>query len=717
MWNEAAVRAAARNVKGSEASESFTGYEDNDILLGYGGDDTLSGGDGDDVLDGGNGNDTLYGNAGNDRLQGGQGADMLQGGAGDDVLDGGAGNDTLYGGDSSDTYYTRANGNDTYLFGRNSGQDTIVDYDGTAGNADVIRFAADVKPGDVTVRRSGSSLELLINGTSDKLTVASFFDASGRYVVESAVFADGTVWDEAALRTAALNIDGSDASETLSGYETNDTLRGDGGDDRLYGSAGDDVLDGGAGSDTLYGGDSSDTSYTRANGNDTYLFGRGFGQDTIVDYDGTAGNTDVIRFAAEVKPDDITVRRSGSSLELLINSTNDKLTVANYFEPSGKYIVESVQFADGTVWNEAAVRAAARNVTGSEASESLTGYEDNDILLGYGGDDTLSGGAGDDVLDGGNGNDTLYGNAGNDRLLGGQGVDMLQGGLGDDVLDGGAGNDTLYGGDNSDSATRFNGNDTYLFGRGSGQDTIIDYDGTEGNADVIRFAADVKPGDVTVRRSGSSLELLINGTSDKLTVASFFDASGRYVVESAVFADGTVWDEAALRTAALNIDGSDASETLSGYETNDTLRGYGGDDRLNGGAGDDMLDGGAGNDTLYGGDPYDTSYTRANGNDTYLFGRGYGQDTIVDYDGTAGNTDVIQFAADVKPGDITVRRSGSSLELLINGTSDKLTVANYFEPSGKYVVESVHSPTVRCGMRLQYGRRRVTSRAAKPANR
>ncbi|MEK5492547.1 calcium-binding protein [Paenibacillus sp. FSL R7-0297] len=626
VWDTDALQTAALNIDGSEASETLSGYETNDTLRGYGGDD------------------------------------RLYGGAGDDVLDGGTGNDTLYGGDNSDSA-ARFNGNDTYLFGRGSGQDTIVDYDGTEGNADVIRFAADVKPGDVTVRRSGTSLELLINGTSDKLTVSSFFDASGRYVVESAVFADGTVWDEAALRTAALNVDGSEVGETLSGYDTNDMLRGYGGDDRLYGGAGDDVLDGGAGNDTLYGGDPYDTSYTRANGNDTYLFGRGYGQDTIVDYDGTAGNTDVIRFVADVKPDDITVRRSGSSLELLINGTSDKLTVSNYFETSGKYVVESVQFADGTVWNEAAVRAAVRNITGGEASESLTGYEDNDILLGYGGDDTLSGGDGDDVLDGGNGNDTLYGNAGNDRLQGGQGADMLQGGAGDDVQDGGAGNDTLYGGDNSDSATRFNGNDTYLFGRGSGQDTIIDYDGTEGNADVIRFAADVKPGDVTVRRSGSSLELLINGTSDKLTVASFFDTSGRYVVESAVFADGTVWDEAALRTAALNIDGSDASETLSGYETNDTLRGTAAM-TVDGGevGGDDMLDGGAGNDTLYGGDPYDTSYTRANGNDTYLFGRGYGQDTIVDYDGTAGNTDVIQFAADVKPGDITVRRSGSSLD-------------------------------------------------------
>ncbi|WP_162551116.1 calcium-binding protein [Paenibacillus tepidiphilus] len=690
VWDAAALRTAVLNVNGTEASETLTGYEMNDALRGYGGDDIMSGNAGADDLDGGAGSDTLYGNSGTDRLSGGSGTDTLYGGLGDDVLDGGAGNDTLYGGDSNDTSYTRANGNDTYLFGRGYGQDTVIDYDGTAGNADSIKFAADVLPGEVTVRRSGSNLELSINGTSDKLTVSSFFDTSGKYVVESVQFADGTVWNEAALRAAALNVNGGEAANTLDGYETNDVLRGYGNDDTLSGSAGDDVLDGGAGNDTLYGGDRYDSSYTRTNGNDTYLFGRGYGQDTITDYDGTEGNADLIKFAADITPGDITIRRSSSSLELSINGTSDKLTVSNFFDASGKYVVESVQFADGTVWDAAALRAAVLNVNGTEANESLTGYEMNDVLRGYGGDDTLSGNAGADDLDGGAGSDTLYGNSGTDRLSGGSGTDTLYGGLGDDVLDGGAGNDTLYGGDSNDTSyTRANGNDTFLFGRGYGQDTVIDYDGTAGNADSIKFAADVLPSEVTVRRSGSSLELSINGTSDKLTVSSFFDTSGKYVVESVQFADGTVWNEAALRAAALNVNGGEAANTLDGYETNDLLRGYGNDDTLSGSAGDDVLDGGAGNDTLYGGDRYDSSYTRANGNDTYLFGRGYGQDTIIDYDGTEGNADLIQFAADVKPGDITVRRSSSSLELSINGTSDKLTVSNFFETSGKYVVESV----------------------------
>ncbi|WP_236341795.1 calcium-binding protein [Paenibacillus plantiphilus] len=726
VWDAAAVKTAVRVVTGSESSETLTGYEDHDTLRGLGGDDTLYGNAGDDRLEGGSGNDQLHGQLGNDRLEGSYGNDTLYGYEGNDHLDGGTGNDTLYGGQSSDTSYARANGNDTYVFGLGYGQDTIIDYDGTIGNADRIKLRADVWPSDVSLRRNGLHLELSINGTSDKLTVSNYFVSNGTYVVESIQFADGTVWDAAAVKTAVRAIAGSELSETLTGYEDHDSLRGLGGEDKLYGSAGNDVLDGGAGNDTLYGGDNNDTSYTRANGNDTYIFGRGYGQDTIIDYDGTDGNADVIQFNADVLPGDVTLRRNGNHLELSINGTNDKLTVSNYFESSGKYVVESVQFADGTVWDAAAVKAAVRVVVGGESSETLTGYEGHDTLRGMGGDDMLYGNAGDDRLEGGNGNDTLYGQLGNDHLEGGTGNDTLYGHDGHDVLDGGIGNDTLYGGDSIDTSyTRANGNDTYVFGRGYGQDTIIDYDGTTGNADVIRLNAGIAPSDVTLRRNGNHLELSINGTSDKLTVTNYFESSGKYVVESVQFADGTVWDAAAVKTAVRAVTGSESSETLTGYEDHDVLRGLGGDDTLYGNAGDDrlvggngndqlhghlgndrleggtgndtlygyegndVLDGGTGNDTLYGGDSSDASYARTNGNDTYVFGRGYGQDTIVDYDGTTGNADVIKFNADIAPEDVALRRNGNHLELSINGTSDKLTVSNYFESSGKSIVENV----------------------------
>jgi hypothetical protein len=58
-----------------------------------------------------------------------------------------------------------------------------------------------------------------------------------------------------------------------------------------------------------------------------------------------------------------------------------------------------------------------------------------------------------------------------------------------------------------------------------------------------------------------------------------------------------------------------------------------------------------GNDELSGGNaPFDYGY----GNDTYIFGRGYGQDTIEDNDSTEGNANTIRLNADVGPDDVTI---------------------------------------------------------------
>ncbi|WP_289624011.1 calcium-binding protein, partial [Paracidovorax avenae] len=94
-----------------------------------------------------------------------------------------------------------------------------------------------------------------------------------------------------------------------------------------------------------------------------------------------------------------------------------------------------------------------------------------------------------------------------------------------------------------------------------------------------------------------------------------------------------------------------------------------GDDQLHGEEGDDTLEGGAGNDYLHGG----------SGNNTFVFGRGDGQDRIDhNFDTTAGKRNVLQFKAGVSKDDVTVRRSGNDLILTIDGTTDKVTVAEFF---------------------------------------
>ena len=592
----------------------------------------------DDIIDGFSGNDPMGG------LR--AATTTLSGGAGDDTLDGGAGNDRLLGGAMVMIVTCSAQ-----VQGR-----IIMDQDKTPGNFDIIQLGQDISTDDVTVQNLNGDLALSLNGSADKLTVTKWFwNDSGEYQVECIQFSDGTTWDVDAIKQRALlgtpgpdaligysspdviqGYDGEDTlfgrsgddileggagDDTVYGEPGDDTLRGGAGDDVLLGGAGDDILDGGAGDDRLNGGDGYEWyGSTASNGNDTYLFGRGSGQDTIVDFDQTAGNIDTIRFADNIAPADVQLHRTGDDLDLSISGSTDRLTVRNWFYYDGvEYQMKRIEFADGAVWDVDTIKQMA-----------LQGTPDDDLLVGYSTDDTIQG----------------Y-----------NGADLLYGREGADILDGGAGNDGMDGG---------TGNDTYVFGRGSGQDIVIDKDNTPGNVDTILLNADVTPGDVRIRHSNDDLVLSIDDTSDTLTVNHWFDESDEWQVEQVRFADGTTWDADAIRQMALQ--GTPQDDVLVGYSSADTINGFAGNDRLEGWAGDDILDGGPGNDSMDGG----------TGNDTYLFGRGSGQDTIVDYDRTSGNIDIVLLGDNVLPSDITLRRGGEDLFISINGTTDRLQLSEWF---------------------------------------
>nr|WP_260406828.1 calcium-binding protein [Pseudomonas cichorii] len=474
-------------------------------------------------------------------------------------------------------------------------------------------------------------------------------------------------------------ITGTQSGDYLNGDALANTINGLGGDDTLYGNAGNDVLNGGDGADWLYGGDGNDILDGGAGndrlsgdfGNDTYRFYRGMGQDTITDFDWTVGNVDTIKVAADIAPADVILNRDGNYLHLSIKGTTDKMSIT--FFNSINYQVERVEFADGTVWDVDTLKAMTRGVA-SDAADTLYGDVGADVLDGLNGDDKLYGDAGNDQLNGGAGNDSLYGESGNDTLNGGAGNDYLTGGDGNDILDGGAGNDSLSGS---------SGDDTYLFYRGMGQDTINEFDSTTGNVDTIKVAAGITPGDVIVKRDRTDIVLSIKGTNDWMKIYDY--TSSNYQVERVEFADGTVWSVADLKRLSVVV-ASEAADTIYGDETgeqidglggNDQLYGQAGNDVLIGGAGDDMLDGGTGVDTLDGGAGNDTLYG-GSGNDIYLFQRGGGQDQIYDRDWTSGNIDVIKLAQGISPGDIKASRVGDNLELAIIGTSDKITVRDWF---------------------------------------
>ena len=117
------------------------------------------------VLEGTDKAEVLFGGSGNDIINGGVSHDWLIGGEGDDVLDGGAGNDCLEGG----------LGDDTYVFGKTSGKDIIIDFDGN----NRIRFegiaSKDVTAWSFTEDGLEDHVKLCITGTNAELVIKNYF--------------------------------------------------------------------------------------------------------------------------------------------------------------------------------------------------------------------------------------------------------------------------------------------------------------------------------------------------------------------------------------------------------------------------------------------------------------------------------------------------------------------------------------------------------------
>ncbi|HEU5135250.1 MAG TPA: calcium-binding protein [Steroidobacteraceae bacterium] len=733
---------AADTINGWEGIDIIDGGDGNDTLNGAGGTDTLTGGSGNDTLRGGDAVDTLHGGDGNDNLNGDGGNDTLEGGAGDDVINDSSGANVLRGGVGADTINGNGTieggaGNDTltgashsstvFVYNLGDGIDTITDYGyGTAAYADTLQLGAGITPASVTLTRVGNDLLFRISET-DQVTVKNWFADVYYNAIENVTFADGTVWNHAAMYgmtttqfagTAAADtingwegidiIDGGDGNDTLNGAggtdtltggsgndtlrggdavdtlqggDGNDNLNGDGGNDTLDGGAGDDVINdssganllrGGAGADTISGngtidGGTGNDALTGASHSSTvFVYNLGDGIDTITDYGyGTAAYADTLQLGAGITPASVTLTRVGNDLLFRISET-DQITVKNWYSDVYYNAIENVTFADGTVWNHAAMygmtttqfagTSAADTINGWEGVDIIDGGDGNDTLNGAGGVDTLSGSAGNDTLRGGDGNDSLLGGDGNDNLNGDGGNDTLDGGAGDDVINdssgtnvlrGGAGADTISGNGTIDGGA---GNDTltgashastvFVYNLGDGIDTITDYGyGTAAYADTLQLGAGITPASVTLVRTGNDLLFRISET-DQITVKNWYSDVYYNAIENVTFADGTVWNHAMMygmtttpftgTSAADTINGWEGIDIIDGGDGNDALNGAGGVDTLSGSAGNDTLRGGEGNDALMGGDGND-NLNGDGGNDT-LEG-GVGDDVINDSSG------------------------------------------------------------------------------------
>ncbi|MDN4617619.1 calcium-binding protein, partial [Paenibacillus sp. PsM32] len=673
FWDQEYIaRIVQNNIIGTNHADTLQGTSKSDFINALDGDDTLSGAEGHDTLVGGAGIDDLSGGTGNDLLFGSEGNDLLRGDAGDDILDGGTGNDIL-----NDEY-----GNDIFRFGRGYGNDIVTDNE-TVISQDIVEFNSDVSPDDIELINYSYSLILKIKGTNDQLTINNHF-LKRYYGVEKIRFSDGTTWDYEYTLKNAKNSQAY-SQNIITGTMNDETLVGGSGDDLIMASGGNDILDGGAGNDYLRGNDNYSIGRVEGHsGADTYIFGRGYGSDTIDDYDSTPGVIDTIKML--VNPDEIEVIADFTTLTLSIKGTEDRISIVSYFKmdvdnPNAQ--IERVIFKDGTTWYKNDIERYVIN-RGTGNGETLYGTILNDNIFGLAGHDNLIGQFG---------NDKIYGDAGNDNLYGG---------AGNDVLDGGSGDDMLYGNRSSDgsSSINYSGSDTYVFGRGYGQDTIIDLDNTGAGVDTLRLLVD--PDEIEVLQNANNLIVVIKDTGDQITIQQYFAKETGTVkdpysqaIERVTFADGTVWNQTQLEEQVMTR-GTNSSESLYGQEkvnnymygllgndeirgskNNDQLFGGGGNDNLYGGAGDDLLDGGSGNDMLYG-NTLSNGYgsTSYSGSDTYVFGRGYGQDTIIDLDNTGAGVDTLRLLVD--PDEIEVLQNANNLIVVIKDTGDQITVQQYF---------------------------------------
>ncbi len=672
--------------------------------------DQLNGSDATDTLDdSAGGNDSIFGNGGDDDISVLRTVDMaastilLSGGDGDDsirfdgylrdndvvTLNGGAGRDTIYsttasrttidaGTDDDHLYIGTLSGSyavslgtgiDTLELASTSGEFpvagaiTVSDFAAGAGGdvLDVWLWASSALTNITTylnpfsdghLRLIQSGVDTLLqadrDGGSDSFTTVMTFQNA----TAAAFTADNGIFYDPSGRVSGLIIAGYEDEDALIGGNYADLLRGNGGNDTISGGTGNDQLYGNLGDDLLYGNQDDDTIYG-GQGNDT-LYG---GQGSDVLYGGVGDD----RLFGNLGDDTMD---GGTGVNTL--DGGDGIDMLSYSAASA-----GVSFSLALVGQAQATGVSTdtlsgfENLTGSAYNDALTGSVGANAVYGLTGNDVISGGGGNDILYGNQGEDVLYGNQDQDTLYGGQGNDMLYGEQGDDYLVGGVGNDMLEGGDGNDLLVGDLDDDTLAGNTGS--NTMNGGDGV----DMLTYNA---------AAAGVSVSLGLDGQA-QITGVSTDTLSGFENLTGSAFNDA--------------LTGSDGANAVYGLTGNDVLSGGGGNDILYGNQGDDVLYGNQDQDTLYGGQGNDTLFGEQGddflvggigidqlsgnlGNDRFVFAPGFGADTIIDFHGTPGDFDVIQFQAGLFTGYADVQahmtQQGSDTLIALNGADSILVI-------------------------------------------
>ncbi|MGO9307325.1 MAG: beta strand repeat-containing protein, partial [Candidatus Korobacteraceae bacterium] len=276
---------------------------------------------------------------------------------------GSATNTKLYGG-YGDTYDSKGyasyahslGGGSTFIYNPGYGKFEIDESDATTATPDnVLKLGAGIAESEAQVTGDSSgNITIAFNGDQATVDGVQFAHGSDQVILDNQLyspadgvqqiqFADGTVWTQQQI---------DDLATTGSTFNTT-----------LYGAASGDTFDPKGYAHAAYG----------RGGGDTFIYNIGYGALEINEPDDYANN--VLKLGTGISPSQVTVTGNQNGDLILTDGTSgDKITL------DGELLdlvhgVESVQFADGTVWSRQQLEDQA--TIGSSSNTSLYG--------GYGG--------------------------------------------------------------------------------------------------------------------------------------------------------------------------------------------------------------------------------------------------------------------------------------------------------------------------------------------
>lgn len=540
------------------------------------------------------------------------GENTIQGSKFADTIKGGKGDDDITGGAGNDNLYG-VGGDNTFHFAAGDGEDKVYSQTGKNKGSDNLVFAEDID--EDNLEREGNNL-VINHGEGDKVTVVGYF--SGNSSVEQIngvdisnyIFDATKVEDGKLVKNTANSVKVSKTGAiTLTGSVLSENLTGGNEADTIKATAGDNIIDGGKGDDSIYAG----------TGFDTIVFAQNSGTDTIYNSTSfTAIKTDIDDL------NNLTFSKNGNNLEITAVGWNsdDKIVIANYFKSKDK--VDTILAADGET--------------------VLVNIQDDIIeagLLHIKGKGTIKGTENGDIIEGTQGyNDTITGGLGNDVILVGEGM----------------------------------GKDTIIYTKDENlnivwkADDITTADAIEENFNIVKEGKDVI---ITSKKEGSTDKITIKNLANyDLSEAEVkFATTGCIAGVNLGTYDYPLGNSESEK--ALNITGTNLSETINGGKKNDVLKAVGGEDTITGNEG---------NDQLYGG----TGVT------TFEFGSKSGNDTV--YLGTGKN--ILNFATGAV---LSYASKGRDLVITNNlGEDDKndVVVKNYFDGKGHDVEIKINGDAV-----------------------